>query len=301
MLYGELAFLLFTVALVQAAPYLLPRQTSPLSASQLAALDPYTQFARASYCPDPVLADWSCGEACSALSGFTPTLVGGDGNSVQIFFVGYWSDQNSVVVAHEGTDPTKFLSLLTDANIAMATLDPTLFPGVPSTVRVHDGFRHAQAQTAHQILAEVRRLMSAYKTTHLTLVGHSLGGAIAELDSLFFALNIPGVTIKAVTYGTPRVGNSEFAHLIDAHVPDFTRVNNKRDPIPIVPGRFLGFAHPSGEIHILPSGSAITCSGDDDATDAHCTDKFVPNIFVANILDHLGPYNGIPIGTLFCY
>lgn len=63
-------------------------------------------------------------EACAALSGFQPTLVGGDGNAVQIctclltqtpciltplkkVFVGYWPDKNSVVVAHEGTDPTK--------------------------------------------------------------------------------------------------------------------------------------------------------------------------------------------------
>lgn len=49
-------------------------------------------------------------------------------------------------------------------------------------------------------------------------VGHSLGGAIAEIDSLFFALNIPGISIKTITYGTPRVGNLEFAQLIDSHV-----------------------------------------------------------------------------------
>ncbi len=52
----------------------------------------------------------------------------------------------------------------------------------------------------------------------LTQVGHSLGGAIAEIDSLFFALNIPGVSIKTVTYGTPRVGNLDFAQLINSHV-----------------------------------------------------------------------------------
>ena len=83
-------------------------------------------------------------------------------------------------------------------------------------------------------------------------------------------------------------------------VPDFKRVNNEKDPIPIVPGRFLGFQHPHGEIHIIQPGEAVSCPGDDDATDAQCTIETVPNITEGNILDHLGPYEGIYIGTIFC-
>ncbi|KAF8718981.1 hypothetical protein AX14_011605 [Amanita brunnescens Koide BX004] len=287
--------------LVHAVPYLVPRAETPVSASQLADLAPYTQFARAAYCSTSSLSSWGCGQACAALSGFQPTLVGGDGNAVQIFFVGYWPDKNSVVVAHEGTDPTKLLSILTDADILLTSLDPTLFPGVPSTVLAHQGFLDAQAQTASQILAEVRSLLSQHNTNSLTLAGHSLGGAIAEIDSLFFALNIPGVSIKTMTYGTPRVGNLEFAQLIDFYVPNFSRVNNMLDIIPIVPGRSLGFSHPDGEIHILsPQGNAVACSGNDDGTDPECTDRSVPNIVEGNILDHLGPYEGIYIGTLSC-
>jgi len=42
---------------------------------------------------------------------------------------------------------------------------------------------------------------------------------LAELDALFLNLNLPfGTSIKAVTYGTPRVGNTAFAQLIDAKV-----------------------------------------------------------------------------------
>lgn len=62
-------------------------------------------------------------------------------------------------------------------------------------------------------------------------------------------------------------------------VPNFSRVNNMlgkfvrclllefnhcatSDIIPIVPGKFLGFYHPDGEIHILStSGNAVACSG----------------------------------------
>ncbi|CAL1713151.1 unnamed protein product [Somion occarium] len=271
-----------------------------LSASELAAFAPYTQFARAAYCASSRIANWGCGEACRALSGFQPTLTGGDGNIVQLYFVGYWPQQNSVVVTHQGTDPTQFMSLLTDANIFTKRLDTTLFPGIPNNIAVHGGFADAHADTARTILAETKRLITAKGATTVTLIGHSLGGALAELDALYMKLNLPSnIHIKAVTYGTPRVGNAAFASYFDSQVPDFQRVNNERDPIPIVPGRSLGFQHPHGEVHIISPNHAVACPGN-DATVALCTIATVPTIFDGNILDHLGPYQGIFIGTLFC-
>ena len=106
--------------------------------------------------------------------------------------------------------------------------------------------------------------------------------------------------VKGVTYGTPRVGNKDFVQLFDDKVPDFTRVNNEHDIVPIVPGRFLGFEHPSGEVHIISPGNAVACSGDDNDDDDQCTDQSVSSIVTGNVLNHLGPYEGIHIGTLFC-
>jgi predicted lipase len=53
-------------------------------------------------------------------------------------------------------------------------------------------------------------------------VGHSLGGALAALDAVFLALNLPsGSEVRGVTYGTPRVGNAAFAELLDSIVGIF--------------------------------------------------------------------------------
>lgn len=42
---------------------------------------------------------------------------------------------------------------------------------------------------------------------------------MAELDAVFFALNLSTSTkIQAFTYGTPRVGNTAWAQLVDAKV-----------------------------------------------------------------------------------
>jgi predicted lipase len=123
----------------------------------------------------------------------------------------------------------------------MAPLDPSLFPGVPN-VGVHEGFRNAHQATASQILQEVENLISSKGSTQviavsirtliktesfeftdyshdLCQVGHSLGGALAELDSLFLKLNLDSsISVKAVTYGTPRVGNLNYAAFFDQTV-----------------------------------------------------------------------------------
>ncbi|KAH8082433.1 alpha/beta-hydrolase [Cristinia sonorae] len=272
-----------------------------VSAGQLASFSPYTQFARAAYCPSEKLTNWNCGDACAATSGFVPTLTGGDGNGVQRFYVGYWPSQNSIVVSHQGLDRRQFLSLLTAGDIFQDQLDPALFPGVPSSIGVHGGFAEAHGDTAETILAETKKLIASRGATTVTLVGHSLGGAIAALDAIYLKLHLPSnIHIKVVTYGLPRVGNAAWVSYFDSQIPDFVRINNKKDPVPILPGRGLGFGHTHGEIHLNGPGNAVACEPNDNADDSRCTITTVPNIFVSNIDDHRGPYEGISIGSSAC-
>lgn len=60
------------------------RAVTALSATQLQSFAPFTQFARAAYCPSSKITNWKCGQACDALPGFQPTLTGGDGGKVQL-------------------------------------------------------------------------------------------------------------------------------------------------------------------------------------------------------------------------
>ncbi|KAI9573644.1 Alpha/Beta hydrolase protein [Boletus coccyginus] len=283
-----------------AVPHL-PRSVTTVTSAELSELAPYTQFARAAYCSPSIVQGWACGQACQAVPSFQVSLTGGDGNAIQYHYVGYWPSSNSVVVAHQGTDPAQLLSDLTDVNLVMEKLDSTLFPGVDNSVQVHSGFANEHAQTAPTILNRVKSLISQHGATSVTLIGHSLGGALAELDCMFMALNLPSnIAIKGVTYGTPRVGNRAWAALFDETISDFRRINNEKDIVPILPGRFLGFSHVMGELHIIQPDDAVECPDDDDATDAQCTIKTVPNIFEGNISNHMGPYQGIYIGSIYC-
>lgn len=122
-----------------------------------------------------------------------------------------------------------------------------------------------------------------------------LGAAIALLDAVYLPLHISGATYTYVGYGLPRVGNQAFANYIDALSTSVTHINNKEDPIPIVPGMGLGYVHPSGEVHIEDSGEWAACPGQDNPS-TQCIVGDVPSILDGDESDHDGPYNGITMG-----
>jgi len=293
-----LSLLLSSLSSVNAAPAtteLSKRQSiTALTTSQISAFTPFTFFASAAYCNPSTTSDWSCGANCAANSDFIPVASGGDGDATQFWYVGFSPSQASVIVAHQGTDTSEILPLITDADFFLESLDSTLFPGVSSSVEAHSGFANEQAKTATAILSAVQNAIVAHSAKKVTIVGHSLGAALALLDGVYLPLHISGVSFQVIGYGTPRVGNQAFANYVDAHL-SFTHINNKEDLVPILPGEFLGFVHPSGEVHIMDSNQWVSCPGQDNSS-KECIVGDVPNIFEGDESDHDGPYNGVEMG-----
>lgn len=165
-------------------------------------------------------------------------------------------------------------SLLVDLNVFMKPLNSTLFPGLPAFIAIHSGFADSHSRTAEAILSAVNATLSTHSSSSpsVTLTGHSLGAALSLLDAVYLPLHLPnGTRFKYVGYGLPRVGNQAFADYVDDAVASldsdseseealgFTRIANKRDFILINPGKFLGFRHPSGEVHIEDSNLWNAC------------------------------------------
>ncbi|EJD47789.1 lipase [Auricularia subglabra TFB-10046 SS5] len=287
---------LASLALAGPAPIVAKQSLQALSTAQIAALRPFTLFASAGYCSAKTTATWTCGANCNALPGFLPTASGGDGSVTQFWFVGFHPPLNSVIVAHQGTDPDKIIPLLTDGAFALVPLNSTLFPAAPAGVQVHEGFRNSHATSAAAILSAVQRTLTAHSGASVTFASHSLGAALGLLDALFLRPHFPASTrFKFVGYGVPRIGNAAFANFVDANLPDFTRVNNQQDPVPIIPGRFLGYKHPSGEVHISEQEQWLVCPGQ-DSTAVGCIIQTEPTIFDGDINNHDGPYDNIHIG-----
>ncbi|KAF8914462.1 hypothetical protein CPB85DRAFT_1375479 [Mucidula mucida] len=162
-----------------------PRQSiTQLSTTQIDAFSPYTYFAAAGYCEPSTTLAWSCGTNCDANSDFIPVASGGDG-------------ADSVVVAHQGTDPSEIESLLTDGNLVFDSLDSDLFPissRTSSNVTLVAEYYLTAHRTAEAILAAVTTALSDNGADSVTLTGHSLGeccAALSLLDAMYLPLHLP--------------------------------------------------------------------------------------------------------------
>ncbi|OCH96309.1 lipase [Obba rivulosa] len=293
---GVLALAALSAVSAVPAPVLKARQSiTAASQSQISSYTPYTYYASAGYCTASATLSWNCGANCEANPGFQPTASGGDGDDTQFWYVGYDPSLRTVIVSHQGTDPSEIEPLLTDGDIEMTTLSSSLFPGLSSDIEVHEGFADAQASTASDVLNAVQSTLSQHGASHVTAVGHSLGAAISLLDAVFLHVNLPTTTVTFIGYGLPRVGNQAFANYVDGQPISVTHINNEEDPIPILPGMFLGYVHPSGEVHIEDSGEWANCPGQDNPS-TECIVGDVPEVWDGDESDHDGPYNGIEMG-----
>ncbi len=136
-------------------------------------------------------------------------------------------------------------------------------PRPPFLIRAPDTDKIMRS-TAPTILSAVQQTLSVHGGASVTVVGHSLGAALSLLDGVYLRIHLStSVSVRVVGYGMPRVGNQDFADWVDSHLGgQVTHINNRENPIPIVPGRFLGFHHASGEVHITDDGTWENCPGE---------------------------------------
>jgi predicted lipase len=111
---------------------------------------------------------------------------------------------------------------------------------------VHRGF-----MDQYEIIKDlIRNKVKDYNRIFIT--GHSLGGALATLcaDDIFRSFS--GKDIKVVTFGCPKVGNSNFVDVFNSHIIQNIRVVNSDDIVPSIPSSWLGYRHVNGLVEIGP-------------------------------------------------
>lgn len=147
---------------------------------------------------------------------------------------------------------------------------------------VHMGFYRSWLLTRREILPELEEQMLLHPHYKISLVGHSLGGAVAALAGLDFGARRWHPTVT--TFGEPRVGNAGLVKYIDeqfrigngSRIPEddthlrYRRVTHVDDPVPLLPLSEWGYAMHAGEIFISKPdlspevGDLIHCKGDSD-------------------------------------
>ncbi|KAF2178482.1 lipase precursor [Zopfia rhizophila CBS 207.26] len=228
----------------------------------------------------PLLSD-SCGYIALSHTPSPPRII--------LAFRGTYSIANTIVDL--STVPQEYVPYPGDDDDDTSSSDfinPKIVPLKPSedtppakppkcdNCTVHTGFYTSWLNTRKVILPELTEAIKKHPNYKLTLVGHSLGGAVAALAGLDFKARRwdPHVT----TFGEPRVGNKELNKYINARFNitsnldsnKFHRVTHVSDPVPLLPLAEWGYGMHSEEIFIsapdLPPFVADIrhCIGDED-------------------------------------
>ncbi|CAJ0609967.1 unnamed protein product [Cylicocyclus nassatus] len=129
----------------------------------------------------------------------------------------------------------------------------------------------------------LRNLVSIYRNYEIWFIGHSLGGAKAEMSvlSMLFKRLISQKKVRLLTFGATRVGDMSFVNLIEALVPYRFRIVHGRDMVPRYPRIFDGewtpphhhryeVWYPNG---MRPGAKYFVCLG---AEDPQCSTRLSP-------------------------
>lgn len=147
-------------------------------------------------------------------------------------------NKNHLVIATRGTRPELGApDLITDANAGFTRIMPGIGP-------VHAGFYDVYDSLLPSLTAAEAMAKSA-DVVHC--VGHSLGGAVANLVAIHFARR--GAKVRLYTFGAPRVGISPAGYHKKLNAllgeENIYRVSHNFDPVPMVP--MIPY------IHVLPN------------------------------------------------
>jgi len=205
----------------------------------------------------------------------------------QFNFVGSWHNDERNIFGFAGYyDGIIYVSwrgtIFTDIVGWLGNLDmvPVSYPGVDGA-KVHEGF----LLNYQSVRDQAREVIEAAKNacplcTRVVVAGHSLGGALATLNSLDIAtwLNIPASSVTMLSFSGPRVGNAEFVNFFQNTVFDAWTVVNSCDMVPHVPSLLLGYIQATPEIW----WNGLSWRSCEKAEDRACS----TSCFLFNAFDH---------------
>ena len=158
----------------------------------------------------------------------------------------------TLIVSFRGTESIQ--DWITDAMVLQVPMD---LHHVEETKRplVHHGFLTQFRSIEQDITRIIHDYVVKTEMPRIIFTGHSLGGALATLATVEYGLKYSHIPISCVTFGSPRVGNTEFVSYFNHVVDESLRFVNQEDPIPGIPTE-LRFVHVPG-IRYIDRGNKI--------------------------------------------
>tara|TARA_Y100000389_G_scaffold186336_1_gene206593 strand:- start:51 stop:773 length:723 start_codon:yes stop_codon:yes gene_type:complete len=137
------------------------------------------------------------------------------------------NSDKTIYICFRGTSSFK------DAITDLKTFQKTF---IRDGVKVHRGFYKQFSSIEEQITNYIKSIIDYdVKLWKFCFIGHSLGGGLATLASVYYKNKYSYFDIECITFGSPRVGNKKFASLYKEYVHSSYRIVNHKDPIQYVP------------------------------------------------------------------
>lgn len=115
---------------------------------------------------------------------------------------------------------------------------------------VHGGFD----RVFNSIKADISRYLLAERPLCTHVVGHSLGGAIANLTASFIQQQY-GTSVKLYTFDAPRVGTISFANELNLSSIEHHRVIHPSDPVTVIP--VWPFVHAGDALEVCSHAASL--------------------------------------------
>lgn len=235
----------------------------------------FLYYSYAAYLPDNVQ-NWSGGYCIGATEGFVPTALASNDTIDTFGYVGYHPQLQEIVVSFRGTHNLD--NWIEDLKILK---DKSPFPGCPSGT-VATGFAQCYLSLADQIVPAVQALVQQFPSYPVRVTGHSLGGAISSLCALDLNINVGVQNVQVLNFGSPRVGDSDFAVYFNNVIGSIMRMTHQDDIVPHLPPYDFNFEHVPTEVW-ENDGQYNVCNGSGE--DPNCADS-VP-VIDFSVSDHL--------------
>jgi pimeloyl-ACP methyl ester carboxylesterase len=126
--------------------------------------------------------------------------------------------------------------------------------------KVHSGFLNVYNMLRDLLWREIMTYIRKNKLTKIDIAftGHSLGGALATLAAAEFG-QYWALTVRLVTFGSPRVGNLVFANMVEQYTSSIQRLVQQNDAVVHLPPQLQGYTHTLGEIWVEGPNRAYHC------------------------------------------
>lgn len=149
-------------------------------------------------------------------------------NPTELLFGFIAESEDQIVIAYRG-----YASYPEDL-LASYDIFQVPYPFVKNAGKTSRGFTCIYESTRNSLIGELNKLDKAKK---LFITGHNYGGALATLAALDIAINTGFKNPIVYTYGSPRIGDPDFACRFDKVVKESIRVVNTHDSFPTFPAK----------------------------------------------------------------